>query len=916
MKRWWWAAALVAAAMLGIAMIGTESAPLNGGTRPDARASVAAGVIKRSASGAAAPEEPAGARPQASAELPGGTRPLDHPATAADGFIEVRASAGGKPLAGARVVLYARVAESFRLAGAGETGADGALRLPARPGRYLVVARSGALAPARKELVRPAGERVTRVSLELVAPCSIAGRTVAKQGKEPVPLAAIVLTSGAAPSEEDARTTADAAGRFRFDGLAPGRYRAEASAEGFTHATRELDVPGDEVTLELAASSFIEGLVVDAQGQPAGGAQVTATGAPELATAIATDSGSFSLEVEPRTYHLAAQRGDQAGALDAPITVAAGATARGVKITLGAAAGIAGTVVAQASQQPVAGASVAVSPYGSEGNSGHAETDAAGAFSVTGLSPGSYDLEVGADGFGTEVRRGVTLSAGQRFPLRVELRGTGALEGVVRDAGGRGVAGALVLDGTAATARADDGGAYRLSGLVAGQRAISARRDGASAGATRLADIREGTTARVDFTLKDEGVLAGHVIRMGTKAAFVRAIPMTRGPNVSVATIPVDPDGAYSASLPEGSYGVNAAYAAGGTQSRRDFIAIEAGRTVQHDLTLPDEGDPPAGFSGTVLEPDGTPSVRARVTAFSSGHFAFTSATDDAGRFQVGRPRADLPDTFTLESENGGRKGSAAVAPRQVDAVVQLLPAATLRGHVTTTGAPIDSFTVNAAGESLEFAGDRFELRDVPGDRLHVSVSTRDGRSGQADAALAPGEIGEVEVALVEDAVLLGRVLDEGTRAPLADALIGHAEGGYSGADGRFRVANLPPGDRAVRVWLNGYQPFEKKVTLASGAPLDLGDVLLTRTRAAPGTIGIQVRGDSDSVTVMLVIDGSPAERAGLRIGDAIVAVDGAPVLGADDARRRIAGAPGTPVQLTVVRNGTERRVVPVVRAS
>lgn len=57
---------------------------------------------------------------------------------------------------------------------------------------------------------------------------------------------------------------------------------------------------------------------------------------------------------------------------------------------------------------------------------------------------------------------------------------------------------------------------------------------------------------------------------------------------------------------------------------------------------------------------------------------------------------------------------------------------------------------------------------------------------------------------------------------------------------------------------------------------------------------------------------GSPAERAGLRPGDAIVAVDGRPVRSATDLRNRIGLAErGTTLTLTVVRNG--RRIdVPV----
>ena len=135
----------------------------------------------------------------------------------------------------------------------------------------------------------------------------------------------------------------------------------------------DLPLIRDDVTVELllAQASFIEGHVVTAEGKPAAGAQVMATSGPqEMAVAQASESGSFSLEVSPRTWAVAAKLGDESGRADHPVTVAPGATSRGVKIQLGAACGIAGTVVAAASQQPVANAQIAVSPHNANGDSG------------------------------------------------------------------------------------------------------------------------------------------------------------------------------------------------------------------------------------------------------------------------------------------------------------------------------------------------------------------------------------------------------------------------------------------------------------------------------------------------------------------------------------------------------------------
>lgn len=80
--------------------------------------------------------------------------------------------------------------------------------------------------------------------------------------------------------------------------------------------------------------------------------------------------------------------------------------------------------------------------------------------------------------------------------------------------------------------------------------------------------------------------------------------------------------------------------------------------------------------------------------------------------------------------------------------------------------------------------------------------------------------------------------------------------------------------------------------------------------------IGIEVEGNRDQLRVVAASEGSPAERAGLKAGDVIVAVDGAPVAGManDDVARRMHGAPGTVVALGVAR-GKRIETLRVTRA-
>jgi hypothetical protein len=861
---------------------------------------------------------------------PGSTPPLQLAAAPADGFVEARVVAQGRPRQGALVRLYLRgpadpntALIDWRFAGAAATGSDGIARIPARAGTYLAAARWGSLAPARIEFQRPAGERATRISLELQAGVSLFGKTMQKGALvDPVPLALVTLAYEAsprpdAPSEEQARATSDALGRFRIDGLAPGRYRATAQATGFAKSSARIDTASRQVTLFLSAASFIEGHVVAGDGTPAAGAEVFATGGEEnQVTTLASERGSFSLEVAPRSWTVGARRGNEAGRADASVAVAAGATARGVKIQLSMASSIAGVVIAAATKQPIANARIAVSPYGSNGDAGRAASDASGAFAVQGLPPGSYDVEIAADGYAAESRRGVTVSQGQRFPLRIELRQTGAVEGVVRDASSRPVAFALVslLDWRApgAEARADDSGAYRLPGIAAGRHVFVALREGAAQGTSAMVEVLEGGAVRLDFQLADEGVVTGRVRRVdgsppppeASVTAFAGGAPMVSfggSGSADRSRIPVDAAGVFFASLPAGEYELY-------TNSFRSrvHVAVEAGKTTIRDLLWSEDARDDPGFGGLVLEPDGTPSPGASVL---SSRREFRTEADELGRFHSSRPRGDLPDSFEVIAVNGGHRGTAAVTPEQTEVTVLLQPGAILRGHLQ--GERIEGFHLELSSSgthrSLDFTGDRFELRDLPAESSHLFVTTLDGRAASRDVTLAAGAVQEIEIPVKALARLAGRIVDSVTREPIDGArlvLLEPETFASTGADGRFSIRVLP-GNGAFSASSNGYVTLKKDFSAQEGKALDLGDVLLEREHAPSGGIGVQLRGDSDMPpTVVHVIAGSPADIAGVRVDDKIAAVDGVPVLSVTDAIVRIRGGPATPLQLVVRRGG------------
>lgn len=79
--------------------------------------------------------------------------------------------------------------------------------------------------------------------------------------------------------------------------------------------------------------------------------------------------------------------------------------------------------------------------------------------------------------------------------------------------------------------------------------------------------------------------------------------------------------------------------------------------------------------------------------------------------------------------------------------------------------------------------------------------------------------------------------------------------------------------------------------------------------------IGATVQEKNGNVVIVAPLDGSPAQKAGLRPGDIILKVDGQPVTGVEDAVQRITGPAGTSVTLTIQSPSGATSDVTIVRA-
>ncbi len=94
-------------------------------------------------------------------------------------------------------------------------------------------------------------------------------------------------------------------------------------------------------------------------------------------------------------------------------------------------------------------------------------------------------------------------------------------------------------------------------------------------------------------------------------------------------------------------------------------------------------------------------------------------------------------------------------------------------------------------------------------------------------------------------------------------------------------------------------------------------ETMKTSTKGSFGGLGIEVGMRDTQITVLRVIDGNPAAKAGIEVGDRIVQVDGESTvtMGLTEAVDRMRGEPGTTVTLYIRRDGNDKvKKVPITR--
>src|SRR5690242_2099345 len=266
--------------------------------------------------------------------------------------------------------------------------------------------------------------------------------------------------------------------------------------------------------------------------------------------------------------------------------------------------------------------------------------------------------------------------------------------------------------------------------------------------------------------------------------------------------------------------------------------------------------------SGVVITPDGFLLTCAHVIA---GRARARASFTDGSDVEVSLVGADRLSDLALLRAGSARLPAAELGDAAELRVGQLVVAI---GNPHGYEGSVTAGVVSALGRSLP-------ARDGSATRVIDDVI-------QTDAALNPGNSGG---ALVD-----GRGKVVGINTAVAGIGLGLAVPINSTT--RRIISALMRDGRVRRAWIG----------IAGGA------------RPLPPRVAATV-GRDRAIEVVEVIDGSPADRAGLRAEDLIVGVDGEPVRGVDDLQRLMTGERiGVACALEVVRAGSARTMSLVPR--
>lgn len=691
-------------------------------------------------------------------------------------------------------------------------------------------------------------------------------------------------------------TNSDANGRFAFADLARHALTLEVTREGHDGAEHTLRADDEEeMTLVLPRQGELMVLLRDAPGVPVVDTVVTLTG-PGLwpAAEVKANAAGEALfgKLAFGEYRARARRAGRVALPSSKVRVVPGERAQvNLLMTEGAALSI--KVLDRTTHAPIADAKLAafdatpgISPL-------LAQTDAQGAINLQGLLPGALRLEITHAGHAPK-------SVDATLPSEsviVELDGEASIAGRVVDEAGRPIEGALLSVAT-----------------------------------------REGLPVQ----LSSKASPVASVGELGVTHGPVPKIPITFSAELALGTLATQSDvqGLFRiAGLAPTPVTLSAARSgfASNSVNLDDLTPHSEKRDVQIVLRAAGRID------GTILDLRGHPAASVYVSARSTQGAEHSAISDAAGRFAL----LDVLGEVTVTAEPHGytpltchvtvTAGAHERCDMTVGSTLYELPVRVMDEFrfglegvlIAVTGATQRTHT------QVTHRDGSVVLRDLPEPPYHVEASLRGFVTASLDVQEAEREL---RISLARAASLAGHVTDTLGRA-VPRAIVSTADGEATAEtddEGAFVLNNVAPGPlyvlaahksvgegRSEEVRARAGETLETLRIVLPGrylANADDAEASSTRTRVAPtaasvrperrskpGDFDLELRGSD--IVFSAIAPGGNADRAGIRAGDALVAIDGESVLSAAQGRGMLRAPPGLAANLRLARNGNQLRV-------
>jgi putative serine protease PepD len=322
--------------------------------------------------------------------------------------------------------------------------------------------------------------------------------------------------------------------------------------------------------------------------------------------------------------------------------------------------------------------------------------------------------------------------------------------------------------------------------------------------------------------------------------------------------------------------------------------------------------------------------VVAGVVLLASGYgISQALDRDDAAPTGAGIPTAAPVSAAPVPSASG-QEPAAAVAKALLPTVVEISHGNGLgsgfvydkNGYIMTAAHVVQG--TNEVNVRL-YDGTKLSGTVVGTDETNDVAVVKVDRTGLAAAPLGVNDtvqVGQLAVAIgspfgLNETVTAGiisstdRILGDGREVIQTDAPINPGNSGGLLANRQGRVIGINDAIRPANDGTDG------NVGIGFAIPIDLAaksaTAIIQGKTVQTGYLGVTMApatGGQDGALVQEITPGSPAERAGLRVGDLVVAIDGKAVVSYSELGARIrAHKPGDKVTLKVVRGGNETTV-------